>query len=133
MGYRGHARRRARLGGAPLRSRALAPRRVADITTAGALTQSRARLWRLPPDTRGRRHIGARAGGGLRRPRGHADDAARRSARAGRPAAARASSSVSRRHRRSRCGTSRDDEVVVFAYGAPPVAGQAEYLDDVEL
>jgi uncharacterized cupin superfamily protein len=26
-----------------------------------------------------------------------------------------------------------DAEVVVFAYGAPPVAGQAEYLDDVEL
>jgi len=24
-------------------------------------------------------------------------------------------------------------EVVVFAYGAPPVTGQAEYLDDVEL
>ncbi len=24
-------------------------------------------------------------------------------------------------------------EAVVFAYGAPPVAGQAEYLDDVEL
>ena len=26
-----------------------------------------------------------------------------------------------------------DDEVVVFAYGAPAVAGQAEFLDDVEL
>ncbi len=26
-----------------------------------------------------------------------------------------------------------DAEVVVFAYGAPPVTGQAEYLDDVEL
>ena len=26
-----------------------------------------------------------------------------------------------------------DDEVVVFAYGAPPVTGQADYLDDVEL
>ena len=26
-----------------------------------------------------------------------------------------------------------DDEVVVFAYGAPPVTGQVEYLDDVEL
>ena len=35
--------------------------------------------------------------------------------------------------RASRCGTSRDAEVVVFVYGAPPVTGQAEYLDDVEL
>ena len=26
-----------------------------------------------------------------------------------------------------------DDEVVVFAYGAPPISGQAEHLDDVEL
>jgi mannose-6-phosphate isomerase-like protein (cupin superfamily) len=26
-----------------------------------------------------------------------------------------------------------DAELVVFAYGAPPVTGQAEYLDDVEL
>jgi hypothetical protein len=26
-----------------------------------------------------------------------------------------------------------DAEVVVFAYGAPPVTGRAEYLDDVEL
>ena len=26
-----------------------------------------------------------------------------------------------------------DADVVVFAYGAPPVAGQADYLDDVEL
>jgi hypothetical protein len=26
-----------------------------------------------------------------------------------------------------------DDELVVFAYGVPPIAGQAEYLDDVEL
>jgi uncharacterized cupin superfamily protein len=26
-----------------------------------------------------------------------------------------------------------DDEVVVFVYGAPPVTGRAQYLDDVEL
>jgi hypothetical protein len=26
-----------------------------------------------------------------------------------------------------------DVDTVVFAYGAPPVTGQAEYLDDVEL
>lgn len=26
-----------------------------------------------------------------------------------------------------------DDEAVVFVYGSPPVSGQAEILDDVEL
>ena len=26
-----------------------------------------------------------------------------------------------------------DEEVVVFAYGAPPEGGQGEFLDDVEL
>jgi mannose-6-phosphate isomerase-like protein (cupin superfamily) len=31
-------------------------RAAADVTTAAALTQSRARLWRYPPGTRGRRH-----------------------------------------------------------------------------
>jgi mannose-6-phosphate isomerase-like protein (cupin superfamily) len=32
------------------------PRRAADLTTALALEGSRARLWRYPPGTRGRRH-----------------------------------------------------------------------------
>ena len=34
---------------------------------------------------------------------------------------------------RCRCATKATAEVVVFAYGAPPVTGQAEHLDDVEL
>ena len=33
-----------------------APRRTADITVTAALGESRARLWHLPPHTRGRRH-----------------------------------------------------------------------------
>jgi mannose-6-phosphate isomerase-like protein (cupin superfamily) len=32
------------------------PRDAADLTTALALERSRARLWRYPPGTRGRRH-----------------------------------------------------------------------------
>jgi len=32
-------------------------RRLVDLTTAGGLTQSRARLWRYPPHTRGCRHV----------------------------------------------------------------------------
>jgi hypothetical protein len=33
-----------------------AARLAADLTTAAELQQSRARLWRYPPQTRGRRH-----------------------------------------------------------------------------
>ncbi|TML18320.1 MAG: cupin domain-containing protein, partial [Actinobacteria bacterium] len=33
-----------------------ADRQAADVTTAAELKQSRARLWRYPPHTRGRRH-----------------------------------------------------------------------------
>jgi mannose-6-phosphate isomerase-like protein (cupin superfamily) len=32
------------------------PRQAADVTTAAGLTQSRGRVWRYPPGTRGRRH-----------------------------------------------------------------------------
>jgi mannose-6-phosphate isomerase-like protein (cupin superfamily) len=32
------------------------PRLAADLTTAAQLKQSRARIWRYPPHTRGRRH-----------------------------------------------------------------------------
>src|ERR1700676_5709950 len=31
-------------------------RHTAELTTAAALSESRARLWRLPPNSRGRRH-----------------------------------------------------------------------------
>src|SRR5215216_363387 len=33
-----------------------APRRIVDVTTAAGLQNSRARIWRYPPHTRGRRH-----------------------------------------------------------------------------
>jgi mannose-6-phosphate isomerase-like protein (cupin superfamily) len=32
------------------------PRLAADVTTSARLTQSRGRIWRYPPHTRGRRH-----------------------------------------------------------------------------
>ena len=32
------------------------PRQAADVTSAASLQQSRARVWRYPPGTRGRRH-----------------------------------------------------------------------------
>ena len=60
--------------------------------------QSRARLWRLPPGTRGRRHRRGRPGGGVRRPRGDADDPARRPARAVRARHAASVAAVAARH-----------------------------------
>src|SRR5438067_11035309 len=106
-------------------------RRLADITTAGELTQSRARIWRYPPHTRGRRHVeGAQEEvfvvleGTLTMLLG--DPPERFDLPAGSVAAAQPGTGIQMRNES-------DLEVVIFAYGAPPVAGQADYLDDVEL
>jgi len=106
-------------------------RRVAEVTSAGALTQSRARVWRYPPGARGRRHL-ERAqeevfvvlSGTLTMLLGDPPERFDLGPQSvvtvgtGTPLQMRNES---------------DGEVVVFAYGAPPVTGQAEYLDDVEL
>ena len=106
-------------------------RRVADLTSAGALEQSRARIWRYPPQTRGRRHLeGAQEEvfvvltGTLTMLLGDPPERfelARQSVVTVSPGTGLQMRNES------------DAEVVVFAYGAPPVTGQAEYLDDVEL
>jgi mannose-6-phosphate isomerase-like protein (cupin superfamily) len=106
-------------------------RRVADLTSAGALEQSRARIWRYPPQTRGRRHLeGAQEevfvvlAGTLTMLLGDPPerfDLAPQSVVTVSPGTGLQMRNES------------DAEVVVFAYGAPPVTGQAEYLDDVEL
>jgi len=115
---------RPNLGGAP-------PRRMTDVTLSGALTQSRARIWRLPPGARGRRHrelvqeeVFVVLDGTLTMllgepPERH--DLPRESV-----VAVAAGTGIQMRNESER-------EVVVFAYGAPPVTGRAEYLDDVEL
>jgi mannose-6-phosphate isomerase-like protein (cupin superfamily) len=106
-------------------------RRVADVTTAGELTQSRARMWRYPPHTRGRRHAeGAQEEvfvvleGTLTMLLGEPPerfDLAPQSVVTVSPGTA------------LQMRNEGDGEVVVFAYGAPPVTGQGEFLDDVEL
>jgi mannose-6-phosphate isomerase-like protein (cupin superfamily) len=106
-------------------------RRVADVTTAGELTQSRARMWRYPPHTRGRRHAeGAQEevfvvlGGTLTMLLGEPPERfdllpqSVVTVSPGTPLQMR---------------NEGDGEVDVFAYGAPPVTGQGEFLDDVEL
>ncbi len=106
-------------------------RRVADVTAAGALAQSRARIWRYPPHTRGRRHL-ERAqeevfvvlAGTLTMLLG--DPPERFDLPPQSVVTVEPGTGLQMRNEG-------DAEVVVFAYGAPPVTGQAEYLDDVEL
>jgi mannose-6-phosphate isomerase-like protein (cupin superfamily) len=106
-------------------------RRVADVTTAGALAQSRARIWRYPPRTRGRRHVeGAQEEvfvvleGTLTMLLG--DPPERFDLPPHSVVTVAPGTGLQMRNES-------DAEVAVFAYGAPPITGQAEYLDDVEL
>ncbi|HLX21465.1 MAG TPA: cupin domain-containing protein, partial [Gaiellaceae bacterium] len=115
----------------PAREGQRLPRQVADVTTAADLQESRARLWRLPGGTRGVRHI-ERAQeevfvvleGTLTILLGDPPE------RFDLPPKSVASVAPGTAIQMRNEG---DAEVVVFAYGAPPVAGEAEYLDDVEL
>ena len=107
------------------------PRLVSDITSAGALTQSRARIWRYPPGTRGRRHrervqeeVFVVLEGTLTMLLG--DQPERHDLPPQSVVAVPAGTVLQMRNESG-------EEVVVFVYGAPPVAGQAEHLDDVEL
>jgi mannose-6-phosphate isomerase-like protein (cupin superfamily) len=103
-------------------------RYVADITTAGELEQSRARIWRYPPHSRGRRHReGAQEEvfvvlqGTLTMLLGNDDQPERHELAPQSVVAVAPGTGLQMRNET-------DDEVVVFAYGAPPVTGKAEYL-----
>jgi quercetin dioxygenase-like cupin family protein len=106
-------------------------RLAADVTTAAALQNSRARLWRYPPGTRGRRHadraqeeVFVVLSGTLTMllgdPPERVDLLPPESVVAvepGTPLQLRNDST---------------DEVVVFIYGAPPVQEGADFFDDPE-
>jgi quercetin dioxygenase-like cupin family protein len=107
------------------------PRFIADVTNAAALTESRARLWRLPPGSRGRRHrelvqeeVFVVLSGTLTMLLGEPPE--RHDLPAESVVSVPAGTALQMRNEG-------DTEVVVFVYGAPPVVGQAEYLGDVEL
>jgi mannose-6-phosphate isomerase-like protein (cupin superfamily) len=107
------------------------PRQGSDITTAAKLTESRARIWRLPPHTRGRRHVeGAQEevfvvlSGVLTMLLG--DPPERVDLEPHSVVAVSPGTGIQMRNQG-------DEEAVVFAYGVPPVTGQTEFLDDVEL
>jgi mannose-6-phosphate isomerase-like protein (cupin superfamily) len=108
-----------------------AARLAGDLTSAIGLTQSRARLWRYPPGTTGRRH------------RDHAqeevfvvisgtatmllgDDPERVDVGPGGVVAVEPMTALQLRNES-------DEELVVFIYGSPPLQEGADFLEDVEL
>jgi mannose-6-phosphate isomerase-like protein (cupin superfamily) len=105
-------------------------RAAADITTAGALTQSRARLWKLPPGAHGTRHLEREQeevfvvlSGTLTLMLGEPPE--RVEVPTGGIATVETNTPLQQRNEG-------DVDVVLFAYGAPPVTGAAEYLDSID-
>jgi mannose-6-phosphate isomerase-like protein (cupin superfamily) len=105
-------------------------RLAADVTTSAALQQSRARLWRYPPGTRGRRHAALAQeevfvvlSGTLTMLLGEPPDQVELPPQS--VVAVEPKTPLQLRN-------DTDDEVVVFVYGAPPVQGGADFFDDPE-
>ena len=108
-----------------------ADRQAADVTTAAELKQSRARLWRYPPHTRGRRHadhvqeeVFVVLSGKLTMLLGDPPervDVGRHSVVAVEPMTP------------LQIRNEGDEELVLFIYGAPPEQAGADFFDDVEL
>ena len=104
------------------------PRQAADVTTAAGLTQSRGRVWRYPPGTRGRRHadkaqeevfvvISGRLTMLLGEPPDRVDVG---------PESVVAVEPMTPLQVRNES----DEELVLFIYGAPPVDEGADFFDD---
>ena len=115
----------------PPRENEGASRLAGDLTSAIALTQSRARLWRYPPHTTGRRHqdhaqeevfvvLSGRATMLLGDPPERVDLG---------PGGVVAVEPMTPLQLRNET----DEELVAFVYGAPPLQEGADFLDDVEL
>ena len=107
-----------------------APRLASDVTTAAELKESRARLWRYPPGTRGRRHadegqeeVFVVLHGTLTMLLGEPPERVELKPRS--VVAVEPKTPLQLRH-------DGEEEVVVFIYGAPPVQAGAEFFDDPE-
>ena len=108
-----------------------AARLAADITTQAELQQSRARVWRYPPHTTGRRHrdhiqeeVFVVVSGTLTMLLG--DDPERVDLGPGSVVAVDPMTPLQMRNET-------DEELVCFVYGAPPLREGADFLDDVDL
>ena len=106
-------------------------RRTADLTTALELKESRARLWRYPPHSTGRRHqdhaqeeVFVVVSGTMTMLLG--DEPERVDLGPGSVVAVQPMTPLQLRNES-------DAELVVFVYGAPAVQEGADFLDDVEL
>ena len=107
-----------------------APRSQTSVTDGANLTQSRARLWRYPARTRGRRHQDPDQEEVFVPLRGTLtvlleDPPQRVDLEPGDVLAVHQGTPMQVRNET-------DEEVLFFAYGAPPVSGNASFLDDVE-
>lgn len=107
------------------------PRKFADLTTVAGLTQSRARLWRYPPHTTGRRHrdhgqeeVFVVVSGTMTMLLG--DEGERVDVGPGSVVVVDPMTPLQLRNEA-------DEELVCFAYGAPPVQAGADMLDDLPL
>jgi len=108
-----------------------AARLAGDLTSAVGLQQSRARLWRYPPHTTGRRHrdhvqeeVFVVLSGTATLLLG--DEPERVDLGPGGVAAVEPMTALQLRNET-------DEELVLLAYGAPPLQEGADFLDDVEL
>src|SRR3954470_5007504 len=106
-------------------------RRAADLTSAVELKQSRARVWRYPPHSTGRRHqdhaqeeVFVVISGTLTMLLGEPPE--RVDLGAGSVVAVDPMTPLQMRNEG-------DEELVCFVYGAPPVQEGADFLDDADL
>lgn len=107
-------------------------RLVADLTTALELKESRARLWRYPPHTTGRRHadkaqeeVFVVISGALTMLLGE-DDPQRVDVGQGGVVAVQPGTALQVRNET-------DEELTLYIYGAPPEQAGADFFDDVPL
>jgi len=107
-----------------------APRHAASITDAAHMTESRARMWRYPAHTRGRRHLDpdqeevfVPIRGTLTMLLGEPPE--RVDVEPGGAVVVHTGTPMQARNETG-------EEVLFFAYGAPPQHGNAEFLEDVE-
>jgi mannose-6-phosphate isomerase-like protein (cupin superfamily) len=105
------------------------PRHHAVLTDAAKLTESSARMWRYPAHVRGRRHIDKTQEEVFVPLRGTLtllleDPPQRVDVEPGGMVAVHAGTPLQARNES-------DEEILFFAYGAPPIHGNVEFLDDV--
>jgi mannose-6-phosphate isomerase-like protein (cupin superfamily) len=106
------------------------PRHAAALTDAARMTESRARMWRYPPRTRGRRHLDPDQEEVFVPLRGTltmllGEPGERVDVEPGGIVVVHQGTPLQPRNET-------DDEIMFLAYGAPTRHGNAEFLEDVE-